>query len=145
MSLESKLKRIDEYADNTKIGRFIDSIDKHAENTKINKILDAFFRHRKVLYIGAVAATIAAAADIYLTTTAITDISQEINPIARELLKESGISGLMALKVPVVSACIYGSKKLKNSIYLTIPIMQYTLGAFSGPIIENVYHFMNQG
>lgn len=145
MSLESKLKKLDEYADNTKIGKFIDNIDKYLEDTKINKTLDAFFRHKKVLYISAVAATIAAAADIYLTTSTITNISQEINPIARGLINEAGASGLIALKIPVLSACIYGSKKLNNSIYLTLPIMQYTLGAFSGPIIENLYNFMNQG
>ncbi|MEK6969978.1 MAG: hypothetical protein AABW48_06130 [Nanoarchaeota archaeon] len=90
-----------------------------------------FVKNNKSFCAGTTALIAAGIADCYCTSTQIKDITEEGNPIARLILENYGMAGLVTLKTAAVPVNIYVAKKFQANAVLYFAAAVWTYGALS--------------
>lgn len=125
MSIKNKLKSLDEFLDNNRIGKFINNSE--------------WIRGKKGFYVGSAALIATSAVDVFATHMAISVGSgQELNPLADYVLENTGMIGLIGQKAIInnwVIGASYFSRlnvgfpplAITNSIGAIYPVLTHYL------------------
>lgn len=90
-----------------------------------------FVKNNKEFCVSVAALAAAGAADVYVTSASMTNLSEEGNLMFRHMLENYGTLGLIVPKLLAAPLFIYIARKTKRNYLLAIPAISYTLGALS--------------